>query len=705
MKQIIQDIKNGQTILEIVPSPIVKSGCVLIETTKSLVSLGTERMLVEFGKANYIQKAKQQPDKVKEVIDKVKTDGLKPTLNAVFNKLGQPLPLGYCNVGRVIAVGKGVEEFQIGDRVASNGHHAEIVNVPKNLVAKIPDNVSDEEAAFTIIGSIGLQGIRLLNPTLGETIVVTGLGLIGLLTAQMLVANGCQVIGVDIDESKLLMAKNMGVIPFNPITGDIVKFVENFTNGIGADGVVITASAKNNEIISQAARMSRKKGRIILVGVIGLELSRAEFYEKELTFQVSCSYGPGRYDEEYEQRGTDYPLPFVRWTEKRNFETILQSISLGRISVKEMITEIVELDDFLKIYGEIGKSKSIASILKYNEVANLSPSNTIQIASSTFSQSKGVIGVIGSGNFTKMTMLPALKNSGANYKYIASQGGVSGTAMAQKHGFSHSTTNYKEILSDEEVDLVLITTRHNLHAPMVIESLKANKHVFVEKPLALNSEDLKEIIAAHQSSGKTLTVGFNRRFSPHAKKMKSLLGNSPMNVIATMNAGSIPPHVWVHDMKIGGGRILGEACHFIDLITYLTGSKVKSVCMNAMGINPDENTDNATILLKYENGSTGVINYFSNGSKAYSKERVEVYSQDRTLIMDNFRKTEGFGFKGFSSLKTSLDKGHTNQFQRLIKKVKEGGEALIPMDQLVNTSQASFAAIESLKLNNWIDIL
>jgi predicted dehydrogenase/threonine dehydrogenase-like Zn-dependent dehydrogenase len=705
MKQIIQSFKTGQTILEEVPAPQVKRGSVLIQTTRSLVSLGTERMLVEFGKSNLISKARQQPDKVKQVLDKIKTEGLIPTLEAVFNKLGEPLPLGYCNVGKVIAVGEGVSEFKVGDRVASNGQHAEFVCVPKNLVAHIPENVSDEEASFTVIGSIGLQGIRLLNPTLGETVVVTGLGLIGLLTAQMLVANGCQVIGVDIDESKLLMAKNMGVIPFNPITGDIVKFVENFTNGIGADGVVITASAKNNEIISQAARMSRKRGRIILVGVIGLELSRAEFYEKELTFQVSCSYGPGRYDEEYEQRGTDYPLPFVRWTEKRNFETILQSISLGRISVKEMITEIVELDDFLKIYGEIGKSKSIASILKYDEITNLSPSNTIQIASSTFSKSKGVIGVIGSGNFTKMTMLPALKNSGANYKYIASQGGVSGTAMAQKHGFSHSTTNYKEILSDDEVDLVLITTRHNLHAPMVIESLKANKHVFVEKPLALNSEDLKEIIAAHQSSGKTLTVGFNRRFSPHAKKMKSLLGNSPMNVIATMNAGSIPPHVWVHDMKIGGGRILGEACHFIDLITYLTGSKVKSVCMNAMGINPDENTDNATILLKYENGSTGVINYFSNGSKAYSKERVEVYSQDRTLIMDNFRKTEGFGFKGFSSLKTSLDKGHTNQFQRLIKKVKEGGEALIPMDQLVNTSHASFAAIESLKLNNWIDIL
>ena len=704
MKQIIQSFKTGETILEEVPAPQVRRGCVLIQTTRSLVSMGTERMLVEFGKSNLLSKARQQPDKVKQVLDKIKTDGLVPTLEAVFNKLGEPLPLGYCNVGRVIEVGEGVTDFKIGDRVASNGQHAEFVCVPKNLVAHIPDNVSDEAAAFTVIGSIGLQGIRLLNPTLGETVVVVGLGLIGLLSAQLLIANGCRVIGTDVDESKLALAKEWGVIPFNPSEGDVVKFVESQTEGVGADAVLITASAKNNDIISQAARMSRKRGRIVLVGVIGLDISRAEFYEKELSFQVSCSYGPGRYDENYEQKGIDYPLPFVRWTEKRNFETILQTLSSGKLQVEPMITDVIPLGEYQRVYGDIGHSRSIASLLKYDENPILAPLHTIQVSNTNFTGVKGVIGIVGAGNFTKMTMLPALKSTAANKKYIVSKGGVSGTALAQKYGFTHSTTDYKEVLADKEVDLILITTRHDLHAEMAIESLQAGKHVFVEKPLALNEEQLEQIIQAQKSAGTLVTVGFNRRFSPHAKKMKKLLGTAPMNVIATMNAGAIPPNVWVHDLKVGGGRIIGEACHFIDLITYLTGSRVKSVCMNAMGVNPEENTDNASILLKYENGSTGVINYFANGSKAYSKERVEVYSQERTLILDNFRKTEGFGFKGFSKMKTPLDKGHKEQFHLLIDQIQKGGEALIPFEEIINTTRASFAAIESLKSGAWVNL-
>ena len=703
MRQIIQSFKTGETILEELPAPQVARGSVLIQTTRSLVSLGTEKMLVEFGRSNLISKARQQPDKVKQVLEKIKTEGLIPTLEAVFNKLGDPLPLGYCNVGRVIAIGEGVSEFKIGDRVASNGQHAEFVCVPKNLATVIPDNVTDEQATFTVIGSIGLQGLRLLNPTLGETVVVVGMGLIGLITAQLLTANGCTVIGVDIDDNKLSLAKEWGVIPFNSKNGDLVRFVEEKTNGVGADGVIITASAKTDEIISQAAKMSRKRGRIILVGVIGLNLSRAEFYEKELSFQVSCSYGPGRYDENYENRGIDYPLSFVRWTEKRNFETILNAISTGRLKVDQMISEIVQLENYQEIYGGIGSSRSIASILSYKEEKSL-PKNTVQLRNVSYTGQKGVLAIIGAGNFTKMTMLPALKGSGANFKYIASKGGVSGTSLAKKYGFSHSTTNIDEVLNDGDIDLVLITTRHNLHADITIKCLEAGKHVFVEKPLALNLMDLNKVMQSQQISQKTVMVGFNRRFSSHAEKMKSLLGNSQMNVIATMNAGNIPPSVWVHDMLVGGGRIVGEACHFIDLITYLTGSKVKAVCMNAMGVNPAENTDNASILLKYENGSTGVINYFSNGSKSYSKERIEVYSQDRTLIMDNFRTTVGYGFKGFSRLKTKLDKGHKNQFTKLITQVKNGGQALIPFDEIVNTTKASFAAIESLKTNNWVEV-
>ena len=706
MYQIIQSFKTGETLLENIPAPEVKKGQVLIQTTRSLVSLGTERMLVEFGKSNLISKARQQPDKVKQVLDKIKTEGLLPTLEAVFNKLEQPLPLGYCNVGKVIAVGEGVSEFQVGDRVASNGAHAEVVCVPKNLVAHIPSNVSDEEAAFTVIGSIGLQGIRLLNPTFGETIVVVGMGLIGLLTAQMLKANGCQVIGVDIDQSKLDLAKSWGIVPFNPKTdGDVVKFVENFTQNIGCDGVIITASAKADEIISQAARMSRKRGRIILVGVVGLNISRAEFYEKELTFQVSCSYGPGRYDENYEQKGQDYPLAFVRWTEKRNFEAILNAIASGSLKVKEMITEVVALENYQQIYGSIGSTKSIASLLKYKE-EQVHFDNKVGITPFVKAAEKANIGIIGAGNFTKMTMLPILKKTSANLYSIASAGGVTGTALAKKYNFNFSTTNYQSILKDENVDLVIVTTRHNNHADLVVECLQNNKNVFVEKPLAITPQQLEKVEKAYQENGykNAIHVGFNRRFSPHAQKLKAVLGNTPMNIIATMNAGNIPANVWVHDMQVGGGRIIGEACHFIDLITYLTGSKVKAVCMNAMGVNPQENTDNATILLRYENGSTGVINYFANGSKSYEKERIEVYSQERTAIINNFRKLEVFGFKNLKSFKTGLDKGHKTQFENLINTTISGGKPLISFDEIVNTTKASFAAIESLKQGKWVEM-
>lgn len=703
MKQLIQSFKTGKTTLEEVPAPEVKKGAVLIQTTHSLVSLGTERMLVEFGKANLIQKARQQPDKVKQVFEKIQSDGLMSTLSTVFNKLDQPLPLGYCHVGKVVAVGEGVAEIKVGDRVASNGHHAEIVCVPQNLVAKIPDEVSNEEATFTIIGAIGLQGIRLLNPTFGETVAVIGLGLIGLITAELLMANGCNVIGFEVDEAKVILAKEKGIAAFVVNDSmDSVKLVMSITNQIGVDGVIITASSKSNDLIAQAAQMSRKRGRIILVGVVGLDIKRADFYEKELTFQVSCSYGAGRYDQDYEQKGIDYPLPYVRWTEKRNFETILFSIATGKLKVKPLITERVALTDYAQIYDTIGTSKSIASLLIYPE----SPSWTKKVVLSNyiFDKTKAIIGIVGAGNFTKMTLLPHLSSLKAPIKYIASANGLTSTLLAKKHKIAISTSDYTEILRDTEVDLVIITTQHHQHASMVIAALKAGKHVFVEKPLALTNSELDEIITCYQSQGKTLSVGFNRRFSPHALKMKALLGTAPMNVVATMNAGYIAPNSWVHDSQIGGGRIIGEACHLIDLITFLTGSNVKAVCMNAMGVNPGEQTDNASILLKYENGSTGVINYFANGSKAYSKERVEVFSQGRVLILDNFKKLEGFGFKGFSSLKTSQDKGHEALFRQLLTHLQEGGNALIAFDELVNTSSTSFAAVQSMKQNKWIHL-
>ena len=709
MKQIIQDLKSGATILEEVPAPQVKSGCVLIKTTRTLVSLGTERMLVEFGKANLIEKARQQPDKVKQTLDKLKTDGVMPTLEAVFNKLGQPLPLGYCNVGKVIAVGKGVTEFSVGDRVASNGNHAEYVCVPKNLVAMIPDNVTDEEAAFTVIGSIGLEGIRLLKPELGETIVVIGLGLIGLIVCQLLRANGCRVVGVEFDQAKLDMAKEWGVITVNPAKGDDqIKVVEELTNGIGADGVIITASAHDDSIIHNACLMSRKRGRVILVGVIGLNMRRDDFYKKELSFQVSCSYGAGRYDEEYENKGHDYPIAYVRWTEKRNFETILHTISTGGLNVRQLITEEVELKDYLQIYGDMRKRGSIASIIRFPESGQGSRGENIETVVRCFEgkPGKGKIGIIGAGNYTSSTVVPCLKKCDARVKYVASAGGLNAKIVAKKMGAENATSDYTEIMKDPEVSLAIITTRHNLHAKMVLETLHAGKNAFVEKPLCLNEEELEQIVDAYKAApqGTTLTVGFNRRFSPFAVKMKELLGEGPKNIVATMNAGFIPKDVWVHDLEIGGGRIIGEACHFIDLCSFLAGSKVVSVCMNAMGENPEEGTDNASILLRYENGTNAVINYFANGSKSYDKERVEVFSQERILILENWRKLKGYGFKGFSKMSGSLDKGQKTEFRLLNERIQNGGEALIPFDSIINTTKASFACIQSLKERRWIDV-
>jgi len=511
-----------------------------------------------------------------------------------------------------------------------------------------------------------------------------------------------------------------------------VHSVLEYTRGVGADAVIITASAKTNDIVSQAARMSRKRGRIVLVGVVGLELSRAEFYEKELRFQVSCSYGPGRYDDDYEQKGIDYPLPFVRWTEKRNFEAVLHALASGAIRVEDMISERVPLEDYRQIYGSIGQSKSIASILEYDsaqqattqagaepvDIKNPStpsatPHSAFRIPHSAFETPHSEfriphsLGLLGAGNFTKMTLLPALKGSGAEIRHIASSGGVSGAALAKKFGIPNSTTDYRDLLNDPVLGAVLITTRHGSHAHFVTEALRAGKHVFVEKPLALNREQLDRILEAHREHPESsVMVGFNRRFSPHIRAIRQALGEQPgpLNLVATMNAGAIPPGAWVHDLESGGGRILGEACHYIDLCTYLTGSRVVSVCMNAMGPDAPLNTDNASILLRYANGSNAVVNYFANGSRAYSKERVEVYTRERTWVMDNFRETRAYGVKGFKTLRTRMDKGHKAQFHGYVQFLKTGKGDMIPMDELVNTTLASFAALESYQQGRWVAV-
>ena len=706
MKQIIQDLKSGKTILEEIPTPRIKQGHVLIQTKNTLVSLGTEKMLVNFGKASYIDKARQQPEKVKQVLNKIKTDGLKPTLETVFRKLNEPLPLGYCNSGIVIGVGKGVKEFNIGDRVVSNGNHAEVVNVPENLVAKIPDSVSFEDASFTVVGAIGLQGIRLINPTFGETIVVTGLGLIGLISAQILKANGCNVIGIDFDKEKLELASSWGITAINAAENNVVKAVETLTNNHGVDGVLITASAKTDSIISESAQMCRKRGRVVLVGVIGLNIDRSDFYDKEISFQVSCSYGPGRYDSNYEEKGLDYPIGYVRWTEKRNFEAILGALSRKSLKVSELITESVDLEDYGQIYDNLSKKGAIASIINYNSATKDILSSKVEINKSLVNKpSPGTIGIIGAGNFTSAMIVPTLSKLDAKIKYIASSNGLSGTLLAKKYAIGYSTSSYSEILKDSEIDAVIITTRHNQHAKQVLESLNSKKHVFVEKPLAINLEDLDNILKCKNEINQTITIGFNRRFSPFSQAAKEALGSNPgpINVIATMNAGEIPLDHWTQDMDQGGGRIIGEACHYIDLISYFTSSKVKSVLLAANGTSPRDNTDNASILLKYDNGSLGVINYFSNGSKSYPKERIEIFQSGKNIIIDNFKQIQFFGFrnKGF---KKTQDKGHSNQFKNWLNMIQKGGESIIPFDSIYNTSKASILCIESLKTNSWVDV-
>jgi predicted dehydrogenase len=480
--------------------------------------------------------------------------------------------------------------------------------------------------------------------------------------------------------------------------------VQNLTSGIGCDGVLITASAKTDDVIAQSAKMSRKRGRIVLVGVIGLDIQRADFYEKELSFQVSCSYGPGRYDEDYEQKGIDYPIGFVRWTEKRNFEAVLSAIASQRLKVKDLITEVVDLKDYLHIYGDMKNSRSIASIMRYDGSVDISKTS-VPVFNRSFEGKNDVIGIIGAGNFTSAMIIPMLSKIGGNLKYIASAKGLSGTTLAKKYKIANSTTDYRDILNDTAVNAVVITTRHNQHAAQVIEALQAHKHVFVEKPLALTYEELDAIEDAYKKSKGTLTVGFNRRFSPFIQDAKKQLGsaNTPINIIATMNAGEIPMNHWTQDMRVGGGRIIGEACHYVDLITFLTGSIVESVVMNGLGPNTSDNTDNAVILLKYQNGSQGIINYFSNGSKAYSKERVEIYSNNRTMVIDNFRKSEYFGFKS-SGMKATQDKGHYNQFKLFVERLRTGGEATIPFSDIMNTSKTVIAAVESLKTGRWINV-
>ena len=702
MLQILQNLSNGETSLVDVPSPKSMKGHINIQTTKSLVSVGTERMLVDFGKAGWIDKARSQPDKVKMVLEKVKTDGLLATYDAVKSKLDQPLPLGYCNVGKVF---DGSDTgFEKGARVVSNGHHAEVVRVPKNLVAFIPDEVDDETAAFTVLGAIAMQGIRLVNPTVGETVIVTGLGLIGLLTVQILKANGCRVLGIDFDSAKCELARQFGaeVVDLSKEQDPIVMGAA-FSRGRGVDAVIITASSKSNDIVHQAATMCRKRGRIVLVGVVGLEISRADFYEKELTFQVSCSYGPGRYDEDYEDKGMDYPLGFVRWTEQRNFEAILDLMASGSINVKSLISHRFKIDDAVAAYEKLDDRSSLGILLDYQGTTEESVSkNTVELSENNINKAqKGNVAFIGGGNYSSRVLIPAFKRAGANLTALVTSGGMSAVHHGKKNGFLKASTDIEQAL-DDAVDSVVIATQHNLHSSQTVKALEAGKHVFVEKPLALTHYEIDKIVASQKKSKSMVMVGYNRRFSPHIQKIKSLLDAkpSPKTFIMTMNAGEIPKEHWTQDAEIGGGRIIGEACHYIDLMRFLSGSKIKS--FNAVKIGENDfveiTEDKALISLTFEDGSLGSIHYFSNGGKSFPKERIEVFCDNAVLQLDNFRKLRGFGWKGFNKMNLwSQDKGQENCVDAFMQSVRQGGKNPIPQDEIFEVARVSVDIAEMLR--------
>lgn len=732
MKQIIHSYKTGETKLDDVAVPQVRPGMVLIRTKASIISAGTEKMLVDFGRAGWIDKARQQPDKVRQVLDKIQTDGLLPTVEAVRSKLDQPLPLGYCNVGVVLEVGNGVEGFRKGDRVVSNGHHAEVVSVPKNLCAHVPDNVDDDTAVFTVLGAIALQGIRLLEPTLGECFVVTGLGLVGQLAVQILLAHGCRVLGVDVDRARCELAARFGADTFHLGTGlDPLEKAKVFSRQRGVDGVLVTAATQSSEPISQAAAMCRKRGRIVLTGVTGLELKRSDFYEKELTFRVSCSYGPGRYDPEYEEEGRDYPVSYVRWTEQRNFEAVLDLMASGKLDARPLISHRFNIEEAPRAYELLAEKSEpyMGILLAYPHVSiegsyalnkpvspevseskeeridvggrvdartSVSGKESTVLLREGATHSPGpneepVVGFIGAGAFASRILAPAVSGTGVRLRTVSSASGISGSHLGRKLGFEKSTTDNRVIFQDPTVNTVFIATRHNSHGPLVLEALQAGKHVFVEKPLCLTEGELDSIAKIMAKppteASPLLMVGFNRRFAPHIQKIRSLLQGvqTSKSFVMTVNAGAIPADHWIQDREVGGGRILGEACHFVDLLRYLAGLPITHWSGTAM---KSTCNDTVTIQLSFADGSMGTVHYFSNGHRRFPKERLEIFAENRVLQLDNFRVLRAFGWPGFRKMKLlRQDKGHQAGVDAFIDAVRKGSPSPIPFEELEEVMQ------------------
>ena len=714
MKQILQNFKTGELSVVDVPPPVAQRGRVLVRTEVSLISAGTERMSIELARKSLLGKARERPDLVRQVIRKAKNEGLVSAFNAVRAKLGASKALGYSAAGVVIDVGEEVGSFKAGDRVACAGAgfaaHAEVLSVPKNLCVRLPDEVDFESASFATLGAIALQGVRLAEPTLGEAFVVVGLGLVGQLTVQLLSANGCRVFGIDLDRSKVELARSLGADEAL-VSGerDAREAVMRWSRGRGADGVLITAATSSNQPVELAGEISRLKGRVVAVGLVKLKVPRQLYYERELTLKVSMSYGPGRYDPEYEERGHDYPFPYVRWTEGRNLEAFLDLVAARRVAVAPLVTHRFSIEEGERAYrlisGETNESY-LGILLNYDTGRSLArrienPARTTT-AHGAQTQTHVRVGMIGAGSYAQKFLLPNLRANRVDFQSIATASGISARGIGEQYGFARFVSGAAEVIDDPQVNLVVIATRHDSHAELARRALESGRHVFVEKPLALNDEELDELLRAARDARGQLMCGFNRRFSPLARKAREFFDrrSTPLSIAYRVNAEHIPREHWIQDPREGGGRIVGEVCHFVDLMQYLTGALVTRVYAEAVTSRDAQviEEDSVFITLRFSDGSNGSIAYLSEGDAALPKERVEIFGEGRAFVLDDFRAAALYRRGREEKIRLrAQDKGQADEVRAVCRSVLEAAPAPIALAELAATTRATFRILDSLR--------
>ncbi len=710
MKQVVQNYRTGQLKIEELPPPALRPGGVLVRTSCSLISAGTERTTVQTARSSLIGKARGRPDLVRQLLDSFKREGLLSTYEKVKARLAQSKGLGYSASGVVTAVGRDAQEFRIGDRVACAGggyaSHAEVIFVPKNLCCKLPDGVSQESACYTTVGAIALQGIRQADARLGEAVAVIGLGLVGQLTVQLLKAAGCRVLGIDIDQAACELAKKAGTDSLASDTASARISCEALTGGRGVDCVVITAATKSSEPVELAAELARDRARIVIVGLVGMDVPRHSFFAKELELRLSRSYGPGRYDPEYEEKGSDYPIGYVRWTEKRNMEAFLQLVSEGRINTELLTTQRFPIANATEAYELIlNRSQRFCGVvLEYPSAEQHTAWLGRGVGSTAVARDELGISFIGAGNFVRGVLLPIVKRAPkVQLLGVSTATGLSAKDAADQFGFSYSTTDYQEVLRDEKSQIVFVATRHDSHSQLAAEALALGKHVFVEKPLAVNLAGLREVVAAARESNGLLMVGYNRRFAPVANEVKTLFGEraAPITIVYRVNAGRLPRDHWAHDSVEGGGRIIGEACHFIDFVQHLTGALPVRVTAEGVPQTQVAGTidDSTVISMSMTDGSIASIIYAANGDPSVAKERIEILCDGSVATIDDFRTAAFVRDRKTTKLgRSRQDKGHAAEVAAFLEAARGHSDAPIELESLIATTLTSFAAVESARI-------